>query len=245
MIELSDFTKTYEKKETPAVDHVSLVCKKGKITALLGLNGSGKTTILKAICARHFPTYGTVRVEGYDTYEQTEKVRLLTGFVTETADLPPSYTVYEYLSMRASLLEIPAQSIKEAVFRVSRLCSLNDVLGKKIRSLSKGYKERVNFARSLIHNPPVIVLDEPASGLDPSQIIRMRQLVQSLKKDHTIILSTHLMQEVEALSDEVYILHNGHIVAQGTAASIADDAKCATLEDAFFKFTKSTKENLK
>ena len=244
MIELSDFTKSYAKKSHPAVDHVSLVCKKGQITGLLGLNGAGKTTILKAICARHFPTYGTVRVEGYDSFEDTEKVRLVTGFVTENALLPSSYTVHEYLSMRSSMLEIPESSIAEAVKRVADLCSLDDVLGKKIRSLSKGYKERVNFAQALIHNPPVVVLDEPASGLDPSQIIRMRSLVKSLKKDHTIILSTHLMQEVEALCDEVYILHNGNIVAQGSAASIADDAKCATLEDAFFKLTKSSREEV-
>ncbi len=242
MIELSDFTKTYGKAPQPAVDHVSLVCKKGQVTGLLGLNGAGKTTILKAVTARHFPTYGKVLVDGKDTLSQTEEVRLLTGFVTETSLLPPSLTVGEYLTQRASVMNIKQPDIAQAVKRVVDLCSLQEVMGKKIKTLSKGYAERVNFAQALIHNPPVIVLDEPASGLDPSQIVRMREVVKSLKKDHTILLSTHLMQEVQALCDEVYILHGGRVVACGTEASIAQDAKCATLEEAFFKLTKDSEE---
>lgn len=237
MIELANFSKSYSsRKNAPfAVTDFSLSCKKGEITGLLGLNGAGKTTILKAICARHFATSGTVIVDGVNASENAEKVRNLTGFVQEEPQFPGEYTVAEYVKMVAELHGMTKGADSNLLSRLS----LTELLPQKIRTLSKGQRERVNFAQALVYKPKVLVLDEPASGLDPAQIIAMRNLVKSLKDDHTIVLSTHLMQEVEALCDRVCIIHEGKCAAYGTASEIASQYKCATLEEVFFKITKS------
>lgn len=241
MIALSAFAKIYGSgKHAPAVEGFDMQCAPGTVTGLLGLNGAGKTTVLKAVCARHFATSGSVCVCGHDAASEPEIVRRLTGFVSEIASLPGEYTVAEYLKERAVLYGLSGSALTDACARVVKQCSLEDVLHKKIRSLSKGYAERVNFAQALIHNPPVLVLDEPASGLDPAQIVRMRALVKSLLPEHTVLLSTHLMQEVEALCDTVYILHKGRCVAHGTAAEIAEAAHADSLEKAFFLLTNSS-----
>lgn len=241
MIELNAFSKMYA--ATPAVRDVSLVCREGTVTGLLGENGAGKTTILRAVCAQHFATSGTVRVNGIDAAEFPAEVRALTGFVGEQVRLPPEYTVQEYLTMRARLygLEMRGGAAEPvAVARVIAQCALEDVQQMRLRALSKGYAERVRFAQALVHNPPVLVLDEPAGGLDPAQIVRLRALVKRLLPSHTVLLSTHLMQEVDALCDYVYIMHRGRCVAHGTAAEIAAAHECDTLEQAFFKLTIGT-----
>lgn len=282
MIELRSFSKSYSSKSAPAVSDFSMTCAKGEITGLLGLNGAGKTTILKAICARHFATSGEVLVEGVNASENAEAVRNLTGFITEEPNLPPEYTVAEFLNMVAQLHgqekkprihtnehgqeKSPSPSVpptsknKESVISVASVLSasntssasicvhprlidslsLTELLPKKLRTLSKGQRERVNFAQALIYNPSVLVLDEPASGLDPAQILSMRALVRSLKASHTILLSTHLMQEVEALCDRVYIIHEGKFAASGTPSEIAAAHHCKNLEEAFFLITKQT-----
>jgi len=232
-----------------------MTCEKGCITGILGLNGAGKTTILKAITARHFATSGSVLVEGIEAGENAEQVRNLTGFVEEEPKLPGEYTVEEYLNMVASLhgLETQMHADKRGLnndinssasicvnLRLIESLSLTELLPKKIKTLSKGQRQRVNFAQALIYNPSVLVLDEPASGLDPAQIINMRSLVKSLKGEHTILLSTHLMQEVDSLCDKVYILHEGRIAASGRPDEIASQFKCKNLEEAFFKITSSS-----
>ena len=229
-----------------------MTCEKGCITGILGLNGAGKTTILKAITARHFATSGSVLVEGIEAGENAEQVRNLTGFVEEEPKLPGEYTVEEYLNMVANLHGLETQmhadkrrltgdeNISASICVNPRLIeslSLTELLPKKIKTLSKGQRQRVNFAQALIYNPSVLVLDEPASGLDPAQIINMRSLVKSLKADHTILLSTHLMQEVDSLCDKVYILHEGKIAASGRPDEIASQFNCKNLEEAFFKIT--------
>ncbi|MBR1405172.1 MAG: ABC transporter ATP-binding protein [Treponema sp.] len=235
MIELQNFSKSYSSKnDSFAVKDFSMVCKKGEITGLLGLNGAGKTTILKAICARHFATNGSVLVERLNASEESEQVRELTGFVAEEPHFPEEYTVFEYLNMVA---ELHGMNSKTRMNTDERGLDITELLHKKIRTLSKGQRERVNFAQALIYNPSVLVLDEPASGLDPAQIVNMRKLVKSLKSDHTILLSTHLMQEVEALCDRVYIIHEGKLAASGTAEEIARSSGCKNLEEAFFKIT--------
>lgn len=233
MIELVHFSKSYH--SSPAVQDVSLQCASGRITGLLGENGAGKTTILRAVCAGHFATSGQVLVNGIDAAENPAAVRSLVGFVPEQPNFPAEYTVRELLLMTARLHAV--QNVQKELSRVTELCSVGDVLAKKIRALSKGYRERVAFARALIFNPPVLVLDEPASGLDPAQIVRMRALVTSLAPSHTILLSTHLMQEVDALCDGICILHKGRSVAQGTAGEIARQTGTNSLEEAFFKLT--------
>lgn len=259
MIQLTAFTKSYtSRKSAPvAVQDFSMLCQTGEITGILGLNGAGKTTILKAITARHFATSGEVLVNGINASENAETVRSITGFVAEEPNLPGEYTVAEYLNMVAELhgvkeTQIHADSrrlnkkntLSSASIRVHprliETLSLEELLPKKIRTLSKGQRERVNFAQALIYNPRVLVLDEPASGLDPAQILKMRSLVKSLKADHTILLSTHLMQEVEALCDRVYIIHEGRLAASGTAEEIAAQFECKNLEEAFFKITSAS-----
>ena len=270
MIQLINFTKSYSSKSPFAVSDINMTCEKGCITGILGLNGAGKTTILKAITARHFATSGSVLVEGIEAGENAEQVRNLTGFVEEEPKLPGEYTVEEYLNMVASLhgQKMPCmdagtrakREFSERKFsyesknprtdflfessasicvnpRLIKDLSLTELLPKKIKTLSKGQRQRVNFAQALIYNPSVLVLDEPASGLDPAQIINMRSLVKSLKANHTILLSTHLMQEVDSLCDKVYILHQGKIAASGRPDEIASQFKCKNLEEAFFKIT--------
>ena len=233
MIELTAFTKKYA--ATPAVQDVSFACADGTITGLLGENGAGKTTILKAVAAEHVATSGTVHVNGIDAAENPAAVRAVTGFVREQARLPAEYTVREVLALTADLYAVPDRA--RAISSVAGECGITDVLSQKIGGLSKGYQERVSFARALIYQPPVLVLDEPASGLDPAQIVRMRALVKSLAHGRTILLSTHLMQEVDALCDHICLLHKGRLVAQGTADDIARAQGVATLEEAFFALT--------
>ena len=232
MIELVAFSKSYSsKKDDFVVSDISMTCKKGEITGLLGVNGAGKTTVLKAISARHFATSGKVFVEGLDAEENFEKIRNITGFVEEEPNLFGEYTVAEYLKMIGKIHGGKMTSSLDNLLRISEIAK------KKIRTLSKGQRQRVNFARSLIYEPKVLILDEPASGLDPAQIVNMRSLVKSLKKDRTILLSTHLMQEVDSLCDKIYILHEGKIVASGTPSQIVTETGSKNLEEAFFCIT--------
>ncbi|MBQ5537154.1 MAG: ABC transporter ATP-binding protein [Treponema sp.] len=231
MVELKHFSKSYGKKT--AVSDVSMRCVEGTVTGIIGLNGAGKTTILKAICARHFATAGSVCVNGFDAEGDTEKVRALTGFVEETPNMPDELLVSEFIMMCAGLRGAGNDSAMNAAER----CSLAEFWNEKIGRLSKGQRERVNFAQALVNDPPVLVLDEPASGLDPAQIVRMRELVRSLKKGRTIILSTHLMQEVDALCDTVFVMNAGRLAESGSADEIIARTGTRTLEDAFFKLT--------
>jgi ABC-2 type transport system ATP-binding protein len=232
MIELVNFCKRYGKKV--AVEDVSLTVNKGEITALLGENGAGKTTILKAICAVHKATSGKVIVSGR---EESEAIKEIVGYVPETPLLYSDFTVLEFLNFASDIRLLFGEKRKDAIERVLDCCKIESVLDKKIASLSKGYSQRVSFAIALLHDPEVLVLDESTSGLDPSQIKQMRALIKSLEKTKTILLSTHLMQEVDALAKKVFILKSGHLVASGTADSIAKENGCKTLEDAFIKLS--------
>ncbi|MCR5724188.1 MAG: ABC transporter ATP-binding protein [Treponema sp.] len=243
MIELIHFTKRYAKKNAPAVHDLNMSCRPGTITGLLGLNGAGKTTVLKAVCARHFATSGAVIVNELNASDEAEKVRLATGFVSEQAMLPGEYTVLEYIRLRAALYGLSGCAADEALERTLDWCALGDVRHQKIRTLSKGYAERVNFAQALVHNPPVLVLDEPASGLDPAQIVQMRALIKRLLPERTILLSTHLMQEVDALCDTVYILHKGACVASGKPEHIVRETGAENIEKAFFALTSDGKSS--
>ncbi len=239
-IHLRDFTKKYG--DYTAVNHLEYTFEENKITGILGPNGAGKTTILKALTARHFPTYGQVIFEdnetSFDSQENAENVRLITGFVEETASLPGEYTIKEYLNYMTSLTNSPKDNLEKTI----STCGLEEVLSKKIRELSKGYKERVSFAKALVSNPQILVLDEPASGLDPAQIVNMRKIVKKLSENHTIILSTHLMQEVEALCSNVLIINKGTKVVSGNIKEIADKTGSAGLEEAYFKLVNNDDE---
>ena len=257
MIEVDSFTKIYGTKKTDskAVDGVSFVARPGVITGLLGPNGAGKTTILKAICALHYPTQGAVRVMGRDVESFPVEVRSLVGYVSEQPALIGSLTAKDFLQYAGELRfagragvqvagveeqavsEASWESLSQAVERVVEECQLQEVLHKPISHLSKGYRQRLSFAQALLHNPPVLVLDEPVSGLDPAQIRQMRDMIKRLGREKTILLSTHLMQEVEALCQEVHIISRGRLVASGSAQEIAASSGTGSFEDAFLKLT--------
>ena len=254
MIEVDSFTKIYgtKKADSKAVDGVSFVARPGVITGLLGPNGAGKTTILKAICALHYPTQGAVRVMGRDVESFPVEVRSLVGYVSEQPALIGSLTAKDFLQYAGELRfagragvqvagaerqAVSPESLSQAVDRVVEECQLQEVLHKPISHLSKGYRQRLSFAQALLHNPPVLVLDEPVSGLDPAQIRQMRDMIKRLGREKTILLSTHLMQEVEALCQQVHIISRGRLVASGSAQEIAAATSTKSFEDAFLKLT--------
>ncbi len=242
MIEVDSLTKVYgsPSKGFVAVDSVSLVARPGVITGLLGPNGAGKTTILKAVCGLHYPTSGTVRVMGLDVEESPVEVRRLVGYVSEQPALIAGLTVRELLryACRLRLAGVqPAESVAQAVDRVVAECGLEAALSRPIAQLSKGYRQRLSLAQALLHDPPVLVLDEPVSGLDPAQIRQMRSLIKELGRRKTIFLSTHLMQEVEALCQQVHVISGGRLVASGTASGIAESVGTRSFEDAFMTLT--------
>lgn len=245
MIELDDFSKEYRigfKKVKVAASHISFNANKGEVTGLLGPNGAGKTTIIKAICAEHYPTSGNVYVYNKDfvktnTAENPEYVHSIIGYVSEMPSLYNDFTVKEFINTIASLRLFKTDNIKIAIEKVIELCSLGDVLKQKISSLSKGYKQRVNFAQGLIHNPPILVLDEPAAGLDPAQIHQMRNFIKTLSTNKTVLMSTHIMAEAEALCNTIFIISKGTLVAKGSSESIKKQTKTLSLEEAFLKLT--------
>ena len=239
MVELKNFTKKYN--GFLAADNISCSFEKNLITGILGPNGAGKTTILKAISGWHFPTDGHIFIDSQkygkiESCEEPAKVRNITGFVEELPQLPEDYTVKEYLCEVCDLHSADKKNVLEA----EKLFSLEEVFLKKIKELSKGFRERVNFAQAFVYNPEILILDEPASGLDPAQIVNMRKTVKKLAENHTIILSTHLMQEAESLCDKIIILNHGKVLIAGTIDSITGETKTKNLEEAFFYLVKKS-----
>lgn len=240
MIEIQHFYKAYssQKNKEFAVQDVSFNVTPGKITGLLGPNGSGKTTIMKAVCGFHYPTKGSIKVSGVEVSENPEKAMKLIGYVPEISVLPGDMTVMQLLKYVAKLHEV--EDADKAIEKVISQCSLNKLTSKKIKTLSKGQQQRVSFAQCLVYNPENLILDEPVSGLDPAQIQQMRSLIKELSAEKAILLSTHILQEVHSLCDEVYILADGKIVAGGTAEHIAKVSDSKDLEEAFIKLTKES-----
>ena len=247
MIELSNFSKAYNSKADFAVKDVSLTIKDGSITGLLGPNGSGKTTVMKAICDFHFPTSGSIRITAPDgtsftTDESPELCMKYIGYVPEIPLLPKDMTVLSFLHYAADTHGIPKDKIKEACDLVIKECSLENLISKKIKTLSKGQQQRVSFAQAIIHNPPNLILDEPISGLDPAQILQMRDLIKKLSKTKAVLMSTHILQEVRSLCDNLYIMSSGQITATGTEEEITKKANTNSLEEAFIKLTQGVSD---
>lgn len=238
MIEINHFYKAYNSQKKYSVKDVSIKVDNGKIIGLLGPNGSGKTTIMKAICAIHYATKGNITVSGTNTQENPEKIMKLVGYVPEISILPTELTVIDFLKYVASVHDINNKD--EAIQNVSKQCSIENLLNIKIAKLSKGQQQRVSFAQALIYNPENLLLDEPVSGLDPAQIQQMRTLIKELSKTKAVLLSTHILQEINSLCDEIYILNKGKIIATGTPEQIIESTGCSTLEDAFIKLTKES-----
>ena len=211
MIKVEGLTKRYDR--TVAVDNISFEVEKGQIVGFLGPNGAGKTTTMRVLTCFLPPTSGTASIAGFDVLEQPMEVKKRIGYLPETPPLYPEMEVWEYLNFVGRLKGISSGDIARRVDEVTARCAIGDVRTRLIGKLSKGYRQRVGLAQAIIHNPDVLVLDEPTSGLDPKQIIEIRELLKALAGEHTIILSTHILSEVEHSCERVIIIDRGKLVA--------------------------------
>jgi len=214
MIEVENLTKRYPGRV--AVADVSFSVERGEIVGLLGPNGAGKSTIMRVLSAFMPATSGTVRVAGYDVYHEADDVRRCIGYMPENNPVHRDMRVKEYLKFRSSLKGLSRGRTRERVDIVMEQCGLTDVQKRIIGHLSKGYQQRVGLADALVHEPHLIILDEPTIGLDPNQIRSVRQLIKDLAGHHTVLLSTHILPEVEMTCNRVLILHQGKILAHDT-----------------------------
>lgn len=211
MIEVTDLTKRYG--DHTAVDHLSFKVEKGQIYGFLGPNGAGKSTTMNIITGYLAASEGTVTIDGHDVQQEPEEAKKRIGYLPE---LPPLYmdmTVEEYLRFAAELKKVPRAERKEQVEQVMGMTQITDMRGRLIKNLSKGYRQRVGLAQALLGSPEVLILDEPSVGLDPKQIIEIRDLIRELGKNHTIILSSHILSEVSAVCDHIMIISHGKLVA--------------------------------
>jgi ABC-2 type transport system ATP-binding protein len=218
MIKVEGLTKRYDR--TVAVNGVSFEVEKGQIVGFLGPNGAGKTTTMRILTCFMPPTEGTAQVAGFDVLKQPMEVKKRIGYLPETPPVYPEMEVEEYLHFVARLKGLPSAEIPQKVKEVSERCAVTEVSKKLIAKLSKGYRQRVGLAQAIMHNPDVLILDEPTAGLDPKQIHETRDLIRSLAGNHTIILSTHILTEVEQTCDHVIIISKGNVVAKDTVANL-------------------------
>jgi ABC-2 type transport system ATP-binding protein len=220
MIKVEGLSKRYARNV--AVDNVSFEVQKGQIVGFLGPNGAGKTTTMRILTCFLPPTAGTANVAGYDVLQHPMEVKRRIGYLPETPPLYPDMEVGEYLEFVGRLKGIARGELKRRVADVAERCAVADVRNKLIHKLSKGYRQRVGLAQAIIHNPDVLILDEPTSGLDPKQITETRSLIKSLAGDHTIILSTHILPEVEQICEQVVIISKGKIVATDSVSNLTN-----------------------
>jgi ABC-2 type transport system ATP-binding protein len=218
MIKVEGLTKRYSR--ATAVDHISFEVEKGQIVGFLGPNGAGKTTTMRMLTCFMPPSEGAAQVAGFDVVKSPMEVKKRIGYLPETPPLYPEMEVGDYLEFVGRLKGISANELPKRVTEAAERCSVADVRKKLISKLSKGYKQRVGLAQAILHNPDVLILDEPTSGLDPNQIIETRKLIRSLAGDHTIILSTHILPEVESICEQAIIIAKGKVVATDTVANL-------------------------
>ena len=233
MIEVSHLTKQYGNHL--AVDDVSFTVADGQICGLLGPNGAGKSTIMNIITGYLSATSGQVTVAGHPLPEEADAAKACVGYLPEQPPLYPEMTVQEYLTFAAELKGVKKAERKEQVCRAARRTGLETVLPRLIRSLSKGYKQRVGIAQALLGSPRLIILDEPTVGLDPAQVIEIRKLIRELGRAHTVILSSHILSEVQAVCQQILILSKGHLAAAGSLEELTADGK--SLEEVFLELT--------
>ena len=233
MIEVSHLTKQYGNHL--AVDDVSFTVADGQICGLLGPNGAGKSTIMNILTGYLSATSGQVTVAGHPLPEEADAAKACVGYLPEQPPLYPEMTVQEYLTFAAELKGVKKAERKEQVCRAARRTGLETVLPRLIRSLSKGYKQRVGIAQALLGSPRLIILDEPTVGLDPAQVIEIRKLIQELGRAHTVILSSHILSEVQAVCQQILILSKGHLAAAGSLEELTANGK--SLEEVFLELT--------
>jgi ABC-2 type transport system ATP-binding protein len=218
MIEVQGLSKRYPSRL--AVDDVTFSVKRGEIVGFLGPNGAGKTTTMRVLTGFLPPSAGTARVAGYDIVTQSTAARAALGYLPESAATYPEMRVEEYLAFRARLEGVPGSAVRARVAEAVDRCLLGEVAHRRIENLSKGFRQRAALAGALVHQPPVLVLDEPTIGLDPVQIIKIRETIRELGRDRAVLLSTHILPEVEAVCDRVLIIDRGRIVAEGTPTEL-------------------------
>jgi ABC-2 type transport system ATP-binding protein len=196
-----------------AVDSIDFTVRRGEILGFLGPNGAGKTTTMKMLTCFIAPTHGRASIAGHDTLDEPLAVRRSIGYLPEDTPLYPGMSVLEFLTFVGQVREVPAGKLRSRIKETSKICGLEHVLGRPIGHLSKGFRQRVGLAQAMLHNPDILILDEPWTGLDPNQIADVRQLIKELGKDKTVVLSTHILAEVEAVCDRILIIDRGRIVA--------------------------------
>ncbi|MBC8987607.1 ATP-binding cassette domain-containing protein [Pedobacter sp. N36a] len=232
-IQVSSLRKHFGQQK--AVDGISFNAMPGRILGFLGPNGAGKSTTMRMLTSYLSPTSGTASLCGFDVRTQSIEVRKIMGYLPENTPLYTDMYVQEFLLFVAETYQLkePKQRVKETIEKVGLAAEQH----KKISMLSKGYKQRVGLAQAIIHDPQVLILDEPTSGLDPNQLTEIRELIKQLGKNKTVIISTHIMQEVEALCDEVIIIDKGRIVANASIDELKKEHQLTSLEDIFRKLT--------
>lgn len=226
MIEVQDLTKEYAGRV--AVDGISFFVKSGEIVGLLGPNGAGKSTTMRILSGYLPPTSGSALVAGFDVFRQSLEARKNIGYMPETAPLYADMRVKEYLRFRGELKGLRGRHLRHRVGDIMDMCGVTDVRRRLIGNLSKGYRQRVALADALLHRPQLLILDEPTNGLDPAQIRQVREMLRSLRNEHTILLSTHILSEVEQVCDRVIMIHHGHIRADDTPRNLTRDLRAAT-----------------
>ncbi|HKX27981.1 MAG TPA: ABC transporter ATP-binding protein [Blastocatellia bacterium] len=223
MIEVEHLTKSYG--QARAVSDISFKVEKGEILGFLGPNGAGKTTTMRILTGYLPATSGTARVGGFDVFQQSLEVRRRIGYLPETPPLYPEMTVENYLAFVARIKGVASGNISKRVDEAMKMTSLSDRRSELIKRLSRGYKQRVGIAQAVVHNPDVVILDEPTVGLDPNQIKEVRNLIKNLAGEHTIILSTHILPEVEMTCSRVVIINKGKIAAIDTTGNLTTQLK--------------------
>ena len=239
MIEVSHLTKRYGRR--PAVEDVSFTVPDGRICGLLGPNGAGKSTLMTILTGCLSATEGQVTVAGHPLPVEADAAKACVGYLPEQPPLYPEMTVQEYLLFAAELKKVPKAQRGEQVQQAARRTGLEEVLPRLIRSLSQGYRQRGGIAQALLGSPQLIILDEPTVGMDPAQVIEIRKLIRELGHSHTVILSSHILSEVQAVCQQILILSKGHLVASGTLQELTAGGK--SLEDVFLELTGSGPDN--
>lgn len=220
MIQVENLTKKYGSHT--AVDRLTFTVEKGQIYGFLGPNGAGKSTTMNIMTGYIAATGGTVTINGYDILKESNRAKRCIGYLPEIPPLYTDMTVLEYLLFVAELKKVPKKERDSHVVKIIGMVHIEDVTGRLIRNLSKGYKQRVGLAQALIGDPEVLILDEPMVGLDPKQIIEMRELIKSLAQEHTIILSSHILSEVSAVCDHIMIISDGKLAASGSPQELQE-----------------------
>lgn len=219
MIQIDNVTKKFG--EHIALNNLNLTIDRGEILGFLGPNGAGKSTTMNIITGYISATEGTVKIDGTDILENPEVAKKKIGYLPEIPPLYTEMTVYEYLKFVSKLKKVKADSIDNSLEKIADLVKINHVMGRLIRNLSKGYKQRVGLAQALIGEPEVIILDEPTVGLDPKEILEIRNLIKHIGKDRTVIISSHILTEISAVCDKVVIINKGKVVATGTPEELS------------------------